>query len=173
MFDNSHRYGSVTRFLHWGIALILLWQMFTVAVRVTLEDSALDAFTWSTHRPLGAILLLLGTIRLVWALVNWTRRPPALSLAARLGHIALYGLLIVVPALGLLRHYGAGRPFDVFGLPLFSGFDGEIQWLMWLGNQFHSSLGWLLITLIVGHTAMVVWHRKRAGQVDVLPRMWR
>ena len=100
MFDNSDRYGQITRFLHWGIALILLWQMFTVAVRVTLEDSALDAFTWSTHRPLGAILLLLGTIRLVWALVNWTRRPPALSLAARLGHIALYGLHIVVPDLG-------------------------------------------------------------------------
>lgn len=173
MFDNSSRYGSVTRFLHWGMALIVLWQIFTVTVRVLLKDSALDTFAWGTHRQFGAILLLLGAIRLVWALVNWARRPPAVMLAARLGHMTLYGLLILVPSLGLLRHYGAGRSFDVFGLPLFSGFDGKIEPLMWLGNQFHGLLGWLLIILIFGHTAMVVWHRKRSGQIDVLPRMWR
>lgn len=173
MFDNSHRYGSVTRFLHWAMALILLWQMFTVAVRITLEDSALDTFAWGTHRAFGVILLLLAAIRLGWAIVNWTRRPPAISLAARLGHITLYGLLIVVPALGLLRHFGAGRSLDVFGLPLLPGFDGKIEPLVWLGNQLHGSLGWLLIVLMLGHTAMVVWHRKGSGQVDVLPRMWR
>src|SRR5690625_3755889 len=155
MFDNSHRYGSVTRFLHWAMALILLWQMFTVAVRITLEDSALDTFAWGTHRAFGVILLLLAAIRLGWAIVNWTRRPPAISLAAR------------------LRHFGAGRSLDVFGLPLVPGFDGKIEPLVWLGNQLHGSLGWLLIALMLGHTAMVVWHRKRSGQVDVLPRMWR
>ncbi|MDQ2076914.1 cytochrome b [Marinimicrobium sp. ABcell2] len=172
MLDNPQRYGQVSRILHWGMALILFWQFFTVGFRVLMEDSAIDNFMWSTHRPLGAILLLLVAIRIVWALFNRTRRPAAVSTAAKLGHIALYGMLVLIPALGLLRHYGAGRPFDVFGIPLFSGFEGRIEWLVYPGNLLHSSLGWTLMAMVLGHMAMVVWHRKRAGQVDVLPRMW-
>jgi cytochrome b561 len=172
MLDNPQRYGQVSRILHWGMALLLFWQIFTVGFRVLMEDSAIDTFMWSTHRPLGAILLLLVAIRLVWTLMNRAQRPAAVNPVAKWGHWTLYGLLVVVPALGLLRHYGAGRPLDVFGIPLFSGFDGRIEWLVYPGNLLHSSLGWLLMVMIVGHIGMAIWHRTRPGQVDVLPRMW-
>ncbi len=172
--DNTSRYGLVSRVLHWGMALLLLWQFLTVGARVTMEDSAIDEFMWATHRPLGFLLFVLIIIRILWALINRARRPASVSLAARLGHIALYALCALVPALALLRQYGAGRSFEPFGIPVFSGFEGErIQWMVSLGNNFHGTLGWILLTLIIGHIAMTIWHRKRAGQVDVLPRMWR
>lgn len=171
MLDSTKSYGPISRLFHWGMALLLLWQFLTVGARAWLTDSALDEFMWATHRPLGALLLLLVVIRLVWALRNRSRRPASVSLAAKLGHITLYALLLVVPLLALLRQYGAGRAFDPFGIPLFSGFDGRIEWLVAPGNLLHGSLGWTLMALVAGHIFMVVWHR-RAGRVNVLPRMW-
>ncbi|WP_111642253.1 cytochrome b [Marinimicrobium alkaliphilum] len=172
MFDNRNRYGTVTRTLHWGMALLILWQFLTVGARTLAEDSALDDFMWATHRPLGAMLLVLVGIRIVWALINLRHRPPAVNPFAKAGHIALYVLLFVVPALGLARQYGSGRTFEPFGIPLFSGFEGRIDWLVEPGNLLHGSLGWTLMALVVGHIAMAYWHRKQPAQPDVLPRMW-
>lgn len=172
MYDNTQRYGTITRTLHWGIALLLLWQFSSVAARVLMKDSSLDKFLWATHKPLGALLLALIAVRILWALFNLSRRPPSISIFSKLGHIALYALMFAVPALGLARQYGSGRAFDVFGIPLFSGFEGKIEWLVEPGNLLHGSLGWTLLVLILGHIAMVIIHRKRKGHVDVLPRIW-
>ena len=81
--------------------------------------------------------------------------------------------MLVVPAMGLLRQYGSGRTFEPFGIPLFSGFEGEIAWLVEPGNLLHGSLAWTLLALIVGHIVMAFWHRKKSSDTDVIPRMWR
>jgi cytochrome b561 len=95
------------------------------------------------------------------------------STPALLGHVTLYALVFIVPALALLRQYGSGRVFEPLGIPLFPGFEGErIDWMMAPGNLLHSWLGWLLLALIVGHIGMAYWHRRRPDQPDVLKRMW-
>ena len=100
-------------------------------------------------------------------------RPAAVSILSRLGHISLYLLLLVIPAVALLRQYGSGRSFEVFGVPVFSGFEGEkIEWMIDLGSTFHSTLGWILLALIIGHIGMAFWHKHSAKQENVLPRMW-
>lgn len=166
---NAH-YGRVNRYLHWGMALLLAWQFTTTSVRVLLSDSALDELLWPTHRSTGFLLMVLVVVRVLWALASRASQPPAVSRAARLGHLALYGLMLVVPTLALLRRYGSGRAFEPFGIPLMSGFEGErIEWMVAAGSLLHGELGWLLLALIVGHVAMVFWHR-RHGQ-NVLSRM--
>ncbi len=171
--DNAERYGLVSRLLHWGMALVLLWQLLSVAARVLLPDTAIDDFLWSTHRQTGFLLFVLIGFRIVWALANISRRPPSVSLAARLGHILLYVLLFAVPLLALVRQYGSGRAFEPFGIPLFSGFDGDsIAWMIQPASLAHGALGWTLFALIVGHILMAFWHRRQPGWTDVLPRMW-
>lgn len=163
-------YGRVNRYLHWGMALLLAWQFTTTSVRVLLNDSALDELLWPTHRSVGFLLMVLVVVRVAWALVSRASQPPALNAAARLGHLALYGLMLVVPMLALLRQYGSGRAFEPFGIPLMSGFEGErIEWMVAAGSLLHGELGWTLLALIVGHVTMVFWHR-RHGQ-NVLGRM--
>lgn len=171
--DNSVRYGSVSRILHWGMAVLLLWQFSSIAARVWLADSAIDNFLWSTHRQVGFSLFVLIAIRLVWALSNVSKRPPSVSVLAKLGHIVLYVLMFSVPLVALLRQYGSGRVFEPFGIPVFSGFDdGRIDWMISLGSNFHSTLGWLMFILIAGHIVMAFVHRRSKKQPDVLPRMW-
>lgn len=170
--DNSDRYGRVTRVLHWAMAILLLWQFLSAGAHLLLEDTAIEKFFWATHKPLGALLFLLAVIRGVWGLINLAQRPRSISIPAKLGHLGLYALMIVVPGLALLRQYGSGRAFEAFGIPIFAGFEGDrISWMTDLGNMLHSSLGWVLLVMVLGHTFMVFWHRK--GSSNVLPRMWR
>jgi len=170
--DSKVRYGTVSRFFHWGMALLVAWQFATAITRVVAEDSPLDEFLWATHKHSGVLLLVLIVLRAAWALANVRQRPAATSTLARLGHLAMYGLILVIPTLALMRQYGSGRAFSPFGLPLMPGFEGDkIEWLTAPASLFHGALGWLLLALILGHVVMTLVHRYRAGDEDVLPRM--
>jgi len=170
--DCKECYGAVSRWLHWGMALLIAWQFATASARVLAKDSALDQFMWATHKPMGLLLLILALLRVAWLLSNAGRRPPSISTSARLGHLAMYALVIAIPTLALLRQYGSGRAFSPFGLSLMPGFEGKIEWLMAPANLFHGWLGWLLLALIAGHIVMALLHGRRPGDEDVMRRMW-
>src|SRR5690606_34487390 len=127
--DNTERYGMVSKVLHWGMALLLLWQFLSASSRYFFEDTAIEAFFWPSHKTLGVLLLVLMLLRLMWSLINRSNRPHSVSLLSKLGHMSMYLLVIVIPSIGLIRQYGSGRTFEVLGVPIFSGFEGEkIQW---------------------------------------------
>ncbi len=171
--DNATRYGHVTRLLHWLMALIFAVQFVSALAHWGFEDTAFEAFIMPWHKPLGFTLLVLIWLRIVWALVQRSQRPAMVSTAARLGHLALYALMLVVPSLAMLRQYGSGRSFEPFGLPVMAGFEGpKIDWMVDLGSLLHGELGWILLLLVLGHAAMVVIHRRQGGEQDVWPRMW-
>jgi cytochrome b561 len=155
------------------MALLLGWQFLSAGPHWLLDDTAIEAFFWPTHKPIGLLLLLLMVLRAAWALTHLRVRPPSVSRLATTGHVVLYALVIVIPSLALLRQYGSGRAWEPLGLPLFPGFEGEkIEWMMTPANLLHGWLGWALLVLVVGHVFMAVWHRRSAGQPDVLKRMW-
>lgn len=165
------RYDPVSRALHWSMAALLFWQFASAGAHFLFEDTAIEAFLWPTHKPAGVLLLLLALLRLGWA-ASAGRRPPAVDLGSRIGHVVLYVLMIVVPTIALIRQYGSGRAFAPFGIPLFAGFEGErIDWTIRLGGALHGELGWLLLLLVLGHVGMAFVHRDAAGR-RVLHRMW-
>lgn len=174
MSDTTERYGAISRIFHWGMALLVLWQFLSAGAHFLLEDTAIEGFFWPTHKPLGILLFALIVTRIVWALINVSRRPESINIAARAGHIGLYVLLASVPALALVRQYGSGRSFEPFGIPLFPGFEGEkVAWMVAPGNLLHSWLGWFLLAMILGHILMAFWHRGSRTGADVMSRMWR
>ena len=156
--DTATHYGTVTRLLHWGMALLFFWQFVTAAAHFVDRKSALGALLWPSHKPVGLALLALACLRALWALVKLRQRPPELNLASALGHAGLYLLMLAVPVLAMLRQWGAGAPGE------------KVEWAIQIGNLLHGELGWTLAFLAVGHALMVVWHR-RSGAHDVLPRM--
>ncbi|MDO5288815.1 MAG: cytochrome b [Pseudomonadota bacterium] len=168
--DTSTRYGSVSRFLHWLMAAGIIWVLLSATVHALAEDSTLDAFMWPTHKHVGSVLFVLALVRMAWALMQARRRPSAPNALARLGHGALYALMLAIPLIGLLRQHGSGRAFSPLGLPLFQAHEDKVQWMVELGGALHGELGWALLALVIGHVFMAFWHRRKPTE-DVLPRM--
>ncbi len=173
--DTPHRYGLVSRALHWGMAGLFAWQFAGMAVRITVGRHPVTAFMVGSHAGIGTLLLLLVLLRGAWGLINARQRPPhgagLVGRLARLGHAALYALMVIVPSLALLRAYGSGRAFAPFGIQLFPGFQGgPIAWMTAPADAVHGLLAWTLLALVAGHIVMAIVH-KVIWRDDVLHRM--
>ena len=158
LLDGKERYGQVSRLLHWGMAAILAWQFTGMILLAILGKTPLVKFFLGTHGNIGVLLLTLAVLRVIWALGNTSRRPAAISTMAGLGHVALYGVLLMVPVLALIRSYGSGRAFAPFGIPFWDASE-KIEWMVDLGDMLHGELAWFLLAFIAGHIAMALWHR--------------
>ena len=158
LLDGKEKYGLVSRLLHWGMAALMAWQFTGMILLATLGKTPLVKFFLGTHGNIGVLLLTLAALRAIWALSNASRRPAAINTMARLGHLALYGLLLIIPTLSLIRSYGSGREFSPFGIP-FWGASEKIEWMVDLGDLLHGELAWVLLALIAGHIVMAMWHR--------------
>ncbi|MDO5705963.1 MAG: cytochrome b [Paracoccus sp. (in: a-proteobacteria)] len=165
IMDSPARYGAVSRFFHWSIAGLMIWQFLGMAIKVMLgRDAALTGMIAGSHQSLGFVLFVLIVLRVIWALANLHRRPPheagLAGLAAKAGHVVLYALMILVPAVALIRAWGSDRAYVVFGWPVFPArAEGDVvQWAVDLGGNWHGEAGWLLAVLIVGHAVMAIWH---------------
>lgn len=161
--DDGFRYGAVTRVLHWAMALLLAWQFAGMAIKLIVGKAPITAFWVGTHKGVGVILLTLIVLRALWGLYNMKARPAHgggfWGLAAKVGHLALYALMLIVPALALLRQYGSGKPLDVFGVRLIDGGWAEVSWMTAPANAVHGLLAWVLLAAIAGHILMVLVHR--------------
>ena len=74
--DSNDRYGTVSRVLHWGMALLLVWQFLSAGAHALLSDTAVEEFFWGTHKPLGFLLFVL------WGFCRSCVLPWGLSFAA-------------------------------------------------------------------------------------------
>lgn len=166
----AQRYDGVARALHWAMAVGLFCMMITALVRFFADDTPLADAVWPWHRPVGFSLFLLLWVRMGWAWKQRNAHAP-LSSAAKWGHRFLYLLMLAVPSIALLRQYGSGRAFEYLGVTVMQATDTKIEWMTALGGLLHGELGWLLFATIIGHIAMVIWH-KRDPNTNVLPRMW-
>lgn len=176
MRDTALRYGKVTRILHWGLAALILWQLFGMVVKVTMEKSPTVSAIVSSHQPVGLVIFGLVVLRVLWALINRANRPAhgegLQGLAARAGHVALYALMVLIPLTALVRAWGNQRAFAPFGFEIFPAQEPPVEWAVNLA-EWHGEMGWLMLVLILGHIAMVAVHdllwrdgtlRKMAGR---------
>lgn len=176
LFDHPEGYGSVSRALHWLMAALFAWQFLSAILHAIDREMPVARFFWSWHMSVGFLLLVAVVLRGAWALVNLGNRPAHaagfLGAAARVGHLALYLLMLAVPILATLRAYGSGRGLSVFGIEVFAGGGERIPALMAPANAAHGLLGWALLALVLGHTTMALANAY-LWREDTLTRMWR
>lgn len=161
--DNGLRYGLVTRIFHWSIAAILLWQFSGVVINRLFGRSALTDVLNSTHGELGAIILVLAALRALWGLCNLKNRPRhesgAVGIAARIGHMILYLMMLFIPAVALLRALGSQWGLALFGIQIVPQGGMDIGWMVAPANLLHGVFAWTLLAMVAGHIAMALIHR--------------
>ncbi|WP_281270402.1 cytochrome b/b6 domain-containing protein [Cardiobacterium valvarum] len=131
---------------HWGMAVaIALMCLLAVAWRLSGHTKT----PIPVHKAPGTLPPMPVFARILWAIAA-EQRPRAASLAARLGHLALYLLMLTVPTIALIRDAAADR-------------DGSAENAATrFVDLWHSRATWLLLLLIAGHILMTAIHQRMA-----------
>lgn len=162
--NSSTRYGLLTIFLHWSMAVVI-YAMFALGLWMV-GLSYYDSWYHNApdiHKSIGVLLMLALVIRLVWRVLSQPPEPlrsysPAVRFAAVFVHWLLYSLLIALLLSGYLISTADGKPVSVFGwfsLPaLFSGAGEQAD----LAGNIHLWLAWSIVVLSVLHGLAALKH---------------
>lgn len=124
MIKTPTRYHPLSMGLHWLMLLLFIGVYGSMEMRELFEKGTplRDAFK-SAHYMLGLLVLALVGVRvaarLAFPVPAITPTPSArMQLLAKLGHLALYALMLGMPLAGWLMLSAAGKPIPFFGLNL-------------------------------------------------------
>jgi len=114
-------YTPVARFLHWLIAALVLFMLPLGIVIANEWGGPAQTFLYNLHKSIGATLIPLVIIRLLYRL---THKPPPLpddlpaiqQFAAHATHWALYVLILAQPLVGYIMTSAYPAPVPFFGL---------------------------------------------------------
>ena len=169
--DSSARYGSVTRLLHWVMAVLIVWQFLKFFDRINDGEHWVGQNLVSWHISIGSLVLLLAVVRLVWALKQKSLRPVPQenALLVKLGHGLLYAGMLLLPITGAMLMVGNGYGWSAFGIEFVARGAEKSDWMAAIGSV-HALLAWCMLILVAGHIAMALIHRFLKND-DVLKRM--
>ena len=162
--NSTSRYGLVSIFLHWGVALAVVG-LFALGLWMV----GLDYYsTWrkdapDLHKSIGLVLLGVMLLRVLWRFIS--PPPPTLSsysrmtrLGAKFGHGFLYLSLFAVIVAGYLISTADGVGIPVFGLfeipALVSGLPDQAD----TAGVVHFYLAWILVIFSGLHALAALKH---------------
>jgi cytochrome b561 len=155
-------FSGLQRVLHWLMAIMVLAMLFIgVSMVSTLEPRFLTLI--SIHKPLGIAILALAVLRLG---VRWRLGAPPLpdnlprvqALAAKLSHLMLYALLIVMPLIGWGMLSAGGYPVVLYGslhLPEILPHDDQLQAIL---QTAHTVFAYMFFATILLHVTAALFH---------------
>ena len=161
--NTNQHYGTLSIALHWLMFLLIAAVYATIELRelVPKGSDPREAMK-ALHFMLGLSVLLLVTLRIYTKVTSATPiitpgLSPIQDLAAKLGHLALYGLMIAMPILGWLMLSAAAKPIPFFGLAL-PALIGENKELAKTLKEIHETIGTLGYYLIAIHVLAALYH---------------
>ena len=173
MVTSSARYNNIAVLLHWLIAAAIIFQL-GLGWRMGDEPKGAGAYAlFQLHKSIGFSILFLSLFRVVWRL---THKAPELpntmpqweQWAAKLAHLAFYGIMLGLPLTGwlLVSASPTNIPTVLFGvvpfphLPLIAELatDAKHQ-LHELAEDSHALLAIATMGLLLLHIGAVLKHQ--------------
>lgn len=169
--DSKERYGSVSKFLHWLMAVLIIWQLLKFGDRIAEGEHWIGQALVPWHISIGTLLLGLIVLRIFWVMSQRRHRPrqnPATAKLVKAGHGLLFAGMLLLPISGVLVMLGGGYGLTAFGVEIVAAGE-EITWAASLGS-LHSPLAWVLAALVIGHIGIALLHHF-VQRDDTLKRM--
>lgn len=161
--NTQETYGSMTKTLHWLIALLVIVMLIVGFVLAAMVDSPLKGNLIGLHKSVGMTVLLLMVIRLLWRFINPQPVLPITvplweQIAARLVQLFLYVVLFLMPISGWLMTSLGGYPVKFWG---WFNLALPVPVNKSLGEDFfnaHIVIAWIIIGLLVLHAGAALKH---------------
>src|SRR5690554_7661222 len=118
--DTKTRYGSISRLFHWGMGLLIVWQLLKLFDRINEGEHWVGQTLVPWHVSIGTLILLLVVARIAWKARQRTgpAHDPATAFLVTAGHVLLYAGMVLMPITGLLTMLGGGYGWTAFGIQL-------------------------------------------------------
>jgi cytochrome b561 len=170
------QHSPLTRWLHWASVIAIVVCAAAGLLREVVQSEYLRALVLEIHRQAGLfVLVALGVriaARLRQPLVDHAADMPLWQrMAAHGAHLAMYGMLLVLPVLGIMVSHAHGAPLRLFGfftLPSLVEADADLADDL---TDYHIWAAWGMLALVVAHVGAAVWHH-RVRKDGVLAAMW-
>jgi len=175
--NQAHRYGRVSRVLHWTIAILFI-AMIPMGIFATVipEGVSYRLEYYVVHKTIGVTIFALVVMRLVWN--RRSRRPeldaglkPVERKLAHGVHIALYFLMIALPVTGFIMtsYFGAPTYYFVWEMqPLWEASEsGVVVW----GVLHKYLLPYLIYAILGAHVIGALKHQFIDKHGSALGRM--
>lgn len=175
--NEAHRYGRVSRVLHWTIAILFI-AMIPMGIFATIipEGTPYRLEYYVVHKTIGVIIFALVLVRLVW---NFRSPRPALDgslkpLERKLAHgahIALYVMMIALPITGFIMTSYFGAPTYLFAWemqPLWEASESGV--ILW-GVLHKYLLPYLIYVILGAHILGALKHQFIDKHGNALSRM--
>jgi cytochrome b561 len=155
-------YGSVSKFLHWSMALVMIGMIAAGFWMTSLADSQMKWDIIMIHKSVGFTALFLLLFRIYWRLTNTTPKlPDSLPkwqvLAANFNHFLLYLYMAVMLISGTFMSL-----FGKFGINWFGIIhiklpyqNSELSGLLHKAHVTITDYAWILIAL---HVLVAFYH---------------
>jgi cytochrome b561 len=173
--NTAEKYGPIAQLFHWTIVVLVITQ-FALALRADdLPRGAALLKTLTLHKSIGITIFTLAVLRLLWRWVNPVPPMPSTAphwqhLAARISHIGLYALLLVMPLFGWMMSSARNFPVSWFGLFTLPDLVPANKAAYEFFHEGHEILGIVLFLLAILHAAAALKHQF-IDRDDVLMRM--
>ena len=150
--NTADSYGLVARILHWLMALLIIALIIVGLIMTDLPKGDLKSQIYATHKAIGAIVLILLIIRLLWRITNpqpeIIANNPLQKRMARLVHWALYGLIALQALSGVIMSQAHGYGVSVFGWFNLPTLVSKNEELAEIAEEIHES-GWIILAVLV------------------------
>lgn len=162
--NTTNAYGWVSITLHWVMALLLIGMYFVgdYMVGLTYYDPLYHTLPY-WHKSIGIALGFALLFRLAW---NFSHPKPAVIQVApafthrlaKLGHLALYGLLVVLIISGYLISTAKGKGIEVFGLFELPALLASNEQRGEVAGEVHEIAATLFMLLVAVHALAAIFH---------------
>lgn len=153
--DNSWRFDTISKLLHWTIAVLLVGLVCVGWYMMSIEDQPNSGWYFDMHKSFGLVAASLILLRIVWRV---THKPAPLPLSvprwqvkvALLVQGLLYVCMIVMPLTGFIGASFSKHAIVFFGLPLPSWVNPNHD-IAELFFEVHETVAWILVALVGLH----------------------
>ncbi len=156
-------YTGTAKALHWTVVVLLIAQFILAWIMPEIHRDTPVTALISLHFTFGVIILAVAIVRLGWRATHGEPAPldgmpPWQAQSARIVHWLLYGLLFVVPILGLINASWRGMPVVMFGLELPALIAKRAPGWGWTGDVHGLLANYLMLALVALHVAAGLYH---------------
>lgn len=165
LFSSDARFGIIAIALHWSNALLMLG-LFALGAYMT-ELKYLDPnynISYRVHKSLGILVFELTLLQILWTISTYHPSPlaghkPWEKAAARLVHLVLYGMMLLIPFSGYAISSAEGQGVDFFNWYTLPAMLPHREGLADTAGKVHYYLAYGTLVLVALHILAALKHQ--------------